>query len=430
MTGAAIPLSPAPSARFDRRTLAWVAVLYIAQGLPYGVAHKIWPVYFRAHGVSLKEIGLMALLSLPWSWKPLWAPLVDRFGSRRAWIVPSLGALAAFAATMPLLPADSVGPLLIAFILFFTVASATQDIAIDAWAVDSASGKNLGMMNGLRASAFRVAVIAAGGLALFVADAAGWTSAWILVAVLFAALAVAALFLPEPERAAAGAADRRSTRALVRSFLAWLLRPEMIPVVLFALLFKLGDQAISRMTETFWVDRGRALTEIALVANTIGLGLTICGALLGGAFLSRVGLYVGLFWIGLSQLASNLVYAAVAGFDLPKQALWFASGFENFTQGLGTAALLSFLTACCRRENAATEYALLSALFAFSREIAGAASGFGAERMGYAGFFAFTALIAVPALCLLPWLKPQIRAAEAAGLVATRVATGSPADAD
>lgn len=406
-----------PAMRLDRRTLTWVTILYLAQGLPYGVAHKIWPVFFRAHGVSLKEIGLMALLSLPWSWKPLWAPLVDRFGSRRAWIIPNLLALASFCALMPLLPADSVGPLLIAFLLFFTLASATQDIAIDAWAVDSASGTNLGMMNGLRASAFRVAVIAAGGLALFVADHAGWNAAWIVVALLFAALALATISLPEPVRSVEGAADRRSTSALVRSFLAWLLRPEMLPVVLFALLFKLGDQAISRMTETFWVDSGRSLTEIALVANTIGLGLTIAGALLGGAFLSRVGLYAGLFWVGLAQLASNLVYASVAWLELPKQGLWFASGFENFSQGLGTAGLLSFLTACCRRENAATEYALLSALFAFSREIAGAASGFGAERMGYAGFFAFTALIAVPALLLLPWLKPQIRAAETAGLV-------------
>jgi PAT family beta-lactamase induction signal transducer AmpG len=410
--------------RLDRKFLGWVTVLYLAQGLPYGVAHKIWPVYFRAHGVSLKEIGLMALLSLPWSWKPLWAPLVDRFGTRRAWIIPNLLALATFAAAMPFLPADNVGPLLVIFLLFFTIASATQDIAIDAWAVDSASGRNIGVMNGLRASAFRVAVIAAGGLALFVADRAGWTAAWIVVAFLFAALAVSTLFLPEPTRSAEGAAERRSTKALVKSFLAWLLRPQMLPVVLFALLFKLGDQAISRMTETFWVDQGRSLTEIALVANTIGLGLTISGALLGGLFLTRVGLYAGLLWIGLSQIASNLVYAGVDLFDLPHQALWFASGFENFTQGLGTAALLSFLTACCRRENAATEYALLSALFAFSREIAGAVSGFGVEEMGYGGFFAFTALIAVPALCLLPFLRPQIRAAEETGLASPATPKG------
>ncbi|MEO7795990.1 MAG: MFS transporter [Thermoanaerobaculia bacterium] len=395
------------------RKLAWIAMLYAAQGLPYGVVHKIWPVYFRAHGVSLKEIGLMSLLALPWSWKPLWAPLVDRFGPRRAWIVPCLGALAAISFIMPMLPAEKVGPLLTVFLLVFTLASATQDIAIDAWAVDAATDKDLGWMNGVRASAFRVAVIATGGLALLVADRSGWPAAWAVVGVLFAVLAVAALFLKDGERALSASGEKRSARDLVRSFLAWLLRKEMLPVVLFALLFKLGDQAIARMTETFWVDRGMKLTEIALVANTLGLVLTIAGALLGGLWISRIGLFRGLLWIGLLQLASNLVYAAVAGFDLPRSSIFFASAFENFTQGLGTAALLSFLTACCRKENAATEYALLSALFAFSREIAGAASGFGAERMGYAGFFAFTALLAIPALGLLPWLKPQIAAAHA-----------------
>src|SRR5512140_1727328 len=105
----------------SRRTLAWVALLYAAQGLPFGVTSKIWPVYFRLHGISLREIGLMGLIALPWSWKPLWAPLVDRFGSRRAWIVPFLGILAAVSIAMPVLPADRVGPLLVVVLLAFTV---------------------------------------------------------------------------------------------------------------------------------------------------------------------------------------------------------------------------------------------------------------------------------------------------------------------
>jgi PAT family beta-lactamase induction signal transducer AmpG len=398
----------------SRRVLAWVAVLYVAQGLPYGVTSKIWPVWFRSNGVSLKEIGLMGLLSLPWSWKPLWAPLVDRFGPRRAWIAPALVALAALAATLPGFALSPVGPLLVATMLAFTISSATQDIAIDAWAVDASTGRKdvLGWMNGIRASAFRLAVIAAGGGALFVADRWGWRFAFLAVAAVFVALALAALRLPEPVRRET-LDNRPSTRELVRAFLAWLLRREMIPIVLFALLFKIGDQAMARMTDPFWVDRGRSLSEIALVANTIGLALTVTGALLGGAFVARFGLFHGLLWLGIGQALSNLGFAAAAAVTAP-QAIWAASMFENFTQGLGTAALLAFLTACCRPETAATEYALLSALFAFSREIAGALSGFGAQRMGYAGFFAFTALLAVPGLLLLPWLRPRLDAVPAA----------------
>ncbi len=396
----------------SRRLLIWVAALYAAQGLPYGVTSKIWPVWFRTAGVSLTEIGLMSLLALPWSWKPLWAPLVDRFGVRRAWIVPCLGLLATLAAIFPFLPADRVGPLLVAAMLTFTVASATQDIAIDAWTVDVAAGKDLGWINGIRASAFRVAVIAAGGIALLIADHWGWTAAWWSIAALFGVLGVSAYFLPEPRRMAdeEGRA-RQTTRELLRAFFAWLLRPEMLPVALFALLFKIGDQAMSRMLEPFWVDKGMTLTEIGLVSNTLGIGLTIAGALSGGAFISRFGLFRGLLWLGLGQGLSNLGYTAVAALTLPRESIYVASVIESYTQGLGTAALLAFLTACCRRENAATEYALLSALFSFSREIAGAASGFGAERLGYAGFFFFTTLLAAPALSLLPWLRPQIEAA-------------------
>jgi PAT family beta-lactamase induction signal transducer AmpG len=392
-----------------RVTLAWVALLYAAQGLPYGVTSKIWPVYFRVHGVSLVDIGLIGLLSLPWSWKPLWAPLVDRFGSRRAWIVPCLGLLATLCIAMPFLPSEAIGPMLIALMLSFTVCSATQDIAIDAWVVDVAEGRELGWINGMRAAAFRVAVIFAGGIAVYVAQLAGWRAAWWTVAALFAALAVGSSFLPEPDRGGAkDAAARRSTVELVRSFFAWLLRPEMLPVALFALLFKLGDQAMYRMIEPFWIDKGMTLGEIALVSNTIGIGLTIVGALAGGAFISRFGLFRGLLWLGLAQGLSNLSYAAVAGFTLPRESIYAASAIESFTQGLGTAALLAFLTACCRRENAATEYALLSALFSFSREIAGALSGFAAEAMGYAGFFVFTSLLAAPGLLLLIWLRPQL----------------------
>ncbi len=398
------------------RTLLWVALLYAAQGLPYGVTSKIWPVYYRSHGVSLVAIGLMGLLALPWSWKPLWAPLVDRFGPRRAWIVPALLGLATVAAAMPFLPADQVEGWVVLVLLAFTFASATQDIAIDAWAVGAvAESREIGWINGLRAAAFRVAVIAAGGVAIFVASRIGWRGAWWTVAGVFVALAVGSLFLPEPTRAGSGdpgtVARRPTIRELLRSFLAWALRREMLPIVLFALLFKLGDQAMARMTDTFWVDRGMTLEEIALVMNTLGIGLTIVGALTGGAFIARFGLFRGLLWLGLGQCLSNVVYAAVAWLALPRQALYVASALENFTQGLGTAALLAFLTVCCRREAAATEYALLSALFAFSREIAGGLSGFGAERMGYAGFFGFTALLAIPGLALLPWLRAQIERA-------------------
>lgn len=389
-------------------------MLYVAEGLPFGVVSKIWPVWFRTAGVSLAEIGLMSLLALPWSWKPLWAPLVDRFGSRRVWIASALSLLTLLALLMPVVGPASLGPVLILLLLAFTLASATQDIAIDAWTVQVAQGKQLGWVNGVRASAYRVAVIVAGGVALLVADRWGWDAAWAMVAAAFACLAVAATFLPQGAalRSQSGAtAGDRSIPELFRAFLAWAFRPQMIPVVLFALLYKLGDQTMGKMVEPFWLDQGMTLSEIGLISNTLGLGLTIAGALAGGAFVSRVGLFRGLLWLGLGQALSNLGYAAVAALPLPRESIYFASAIESFTQGLGTAALLAFLTAACRPEHAATEYALLSSLFAFSREVAGAVSGFLAQGLGYATFFVLTTLLAFPALALLPWLRPGLELA-------------------
>jgi len=156
------------------------------------------------------------------------------------------------------------------------------------------------------------------------------------------------------------------------------------------------------------VDRKMSLAEIGLVYNSLGIALSIVGALAGGWFVTRFGLFRGILWLGLSQTAAILVYASVAAFPLPRDAMYIASSLESLAQGLGTAAFLSFLTGCCERENAATQYALLSALFSFSREISGAFSGWAADRFGYADFFLGAAVLSLPALALLPLLRPRI----------------------
>lgn len=408
----------------ERRVLLWVALLYVGQGLPYGVVSRVLPVYFRLNGVSLAEIGLLSLLSLPWTWKPLWGPLVDRFGSRRAWIVPCLAFLAVAVTILGRLPATEIAAPLVIVLLAFTFASATQDLALDAWAIDvfrartgnglgDRSGEKpgasslLGTLNGVRSGAFRCAMILAGSGALLIADARGWSAAWLALAALFALLALAATLLPEPSRA-----PREERRTDLAGFWRWLARPEMAVFVAFLLLFKLGDQALARMVEPFWVDRGMTLAEIALAANTLGLGLSAAGALLGGWFVARRGTFSGLVWMGIAQAASNLAYFAVAALDLPRESIYVAGAIEYLTQGMGSAAALALLTLLCDRAHAATQYALVSALVAFSRDLAGALSGFGAERFGYAGFFALTAALALPGLAMLPLLRGRVATLE------------------
>ena len=210
----------------QRKVLFWIAILYFAEGLPFGIAYDVWPVFFRVHGVSLAEIGLMSLLSLPWTWKMLWAPHVDRYGNRQQWITAALFVLGA--TTIAIVPQDASNPswLMWGLLLLFTTASATQDIAIDAYAVDVATPETTGSINGVRVSAARIALLAGGGGMIFLADYTGWTVLWFVLAGLFFGLAALTWFSPrEP-------LDESARRHAIGPVLRWVFRWEMLPVAM------------------------------------------------------------------------------------------------------------------------------------------------------------------------------------------------------
>ena len=209
-------------------------------------------------------------------------------------------------------------------------------------------------------------------------------------------------------------------------FGAWvelLARPGMIAILLFILLFKLGDAAMGFMVKPFWVDSGFTNQQIGLVSVNLGLALSIGGGLLGGWYVDKVGIFRGLWVLGLWQAISNLGYAAAA-WAVPHAAqgsdvamahqfmVYTASAIESFTGGLGTGAFLAFLMAITSRERATTEYAILSSIFAFSRAVAGWAGGIGAQEMGYAAYFFVTFWLSFPAYLLLPQVRRMLAAGD------------------
>ena len=196
-------------------------------------------------------------------------------------------------------------------------------------------------------------------------------------------------------------------------------RPGMLPVLLFILLFKLGDAAMGFMVKPFWVDSGFTPAQIGLVSVNVGLALSIAGGLVGGLYVDRAGIYKSLWVLGLFQALSNLGYAFAASWVphvpagtavLPQYqiAVFMASGLESFTGGLGTGAFMAFLMAITDKQRATTEYAILSSIFAFSRAVAGWAGGLGVEHMGYAPFFLLTFFLSFPAYLLLPQVKGML----------------------
>lgn len=386
-----------------RRKLFWVSVLYFAEGFPFGLVVDNLPVYFAFHGVSLTDLGLMSLLRLPWTLKWIWSPAIDRFGDRRTWVSGCLALMAVLTAAIPLF--DPSAPTAWLWLLLFgvTAAAATQDIAIDAYTIGLLAPGEEGVANGVRVAAYRAALIVGGGALVILAGRAGWPPAFWVAAAVLAALAVAARVSPALDLPPA------ESRAWFAPFRQLLLRPGAPVVLLFVLTYKLADASMGPMIKPFWVSRGLTAEEIGSVSTTLGVLATVAGAGLGGILTSRWGIFTGLWVLGLAQAASNLGYAGAAYADAGRAGIYAASLVESFTGGLGTAAFIAFLMNVCDKAQAATEFALLSALFALAPPIVGGASGWLATQLGFAGFFLLTFFLALPAYGALPWVRPWIR---------------------
>jgi PAT family beta-lactamase induction signal transducer AmpG len=395
----------------SKKKLGVVALLYFIQGAPAAILWEVLPVYFRLHGVSLRAIGGLRLLELPYSLKVFWSPAVHRYGDRRVWVLACMLGIAAILMALPFVDVAAVGVIVLLLILALTTLSATQDVAIDSYSVGLISREEEGAANGVRASAYRVALVFAGGGIVFLAAALTWNTLFMLASLVFAILALAVLAIPRlslPEQA---------REHWLQGFVGWAGTWRVIPLVLFVLTYKLGEFAIGPMVKPFWVDYGKSIWpvreelmfQIGLFPTTLGIILSIAGALAGGAFISRYGIFHGVWFLGLLQAVSNLGYSVVEWMNLGRFGLYGASMFESLSGGLGTAAFLAFLMNVCQKEHATVQYAFLSSIFSLTGRLVGGLSGLGAERYGYGNYFAITFLLSLPAYMLLPWVKTWIQ---------------------
>jgi MFS transporter, PAT family, beta-lactamase induction signal transducer AmpG len=418
-----LAVSPAPALDSPHpsplhRRLSWIGAIAFASGFPFGLINETVPIYLRSNGASLVDIGHLAKLSLPWSLKWLWAPLVDRHGSRRRWIVFCLFGLAALTFALGSFGSARLTPAFWLVLSGIVVLSATQDIAIDAYTIQSTTTRELGVANSVRITLYRVAMLCAGGLLVWLAGRIGWSSSLKSGALILSVLAVSASFLPPME------GTGRHSRSLGEPLRELFGRSQIWVVILFALIFKFDIAALEPMMRPFWVDRGLTLAEIGAVVASGRLIATIAGAALGGVFTTRYGIFTGLWVLGLIQACSALAYwgtavaedriylgsAVISG----KSLVIGAAYFESFAAGLGTSAYLAFLMSVCEKRYAATQFAVLSALLAVTRWIAGDLSGSLAERVGYANYFLITFLLGLPAFALIPRLRGAGRKLSAA----------------
>jgi PAT family beta-lactamase induction signal transducer AmpG len=400
------PLVTPQSAQPSLRTkLLWVAAFYFASGFPFGVATELLPVYYRQRGVSLTDIGLLSIIALPWTFKFLWAPLVDRLGTYKRWLLAAQIGLAVTMLALLIADPTRAMPLLWVVLLAMAMLSATQDIVVDAYTIRLLETREYGAANGVRITAYRAAMLVAGGALLVAAGRLGWPTVFVISAVVMVVLAAVSLSIPgrdipSPSQAASLQEFVQPLREL------WTL-PAAGALLLFVLTFKLGDISLIPMTKPFWVDRGFS-TESIGAASTAGIIAAIGGALVGGALTTRWGIFTALWSLGLVQALSNLGYWTASRLPATETTLYGTVLLEQFTYGLGTAAFLSFLMSLCSKRYAATQYALLSALFRVGGIIAGGISGAITEDVGYSTYFLITFLLALPAFSLLPWIRRTV----------------------
>jgi PAT family beta-lactamase induction signal transducer AmpG len=380
---------------------AFAAILYFSEGFPFGIVNEGVNTYLSFMKIPLGTIGLIGSVGILWTFKFLWAPLVDAIATYRVWILGALLGLAVTIAALGTVP--PAGAAFWAILVALVIASATQDIAIDALVIRTTPDDLLGLVNSARVAAYRAAMLLAGAALGILADRLGWRGAWMAVA-LVPLLLFAFLALRKP--AEREIVERHENP--LRGLLTWIRRPGAWLLLGVILLYRMGDNTMMAMIRPYWVSRGFTPTEVANVTTTLGMICTILGAIAGGWFVARYGIFRSLLVLGIVQMLSNLTYALVAMTEAGRPAMYGAAIVETFCGGLGTAAFLAFLMFICDKANAATEYAMLSAVFAIGRTFAIAISGYLAQDLGFAGYYWLTAALALPGLALLPSIRARL----------------------
>lgn len=398
-------MTPTESRTLDLRGWATVLLLGFASGLPLFLTGSTLKAWMTQEGLDLKTIGLFSMVTLPYSLKVLWAPLLDRYalpglGRRRGWMVAMQGAMALGLVAMALHPPHQDLLLMAALAVGVAVASATFDIATDAWRAEFLPQKMLGLGNSVHITTYRIAMLVSGGGALILAQYLGWRSTYLAMAGLTVAGMGGTLLAANTD--AVARAPRTLAAAVVEPLRDLLKRPGILELGAFAVLYKLGDWLAEAMTMPFLLRGvGFTLAEVGTVQKTTAMAAIITGGLLGGLILTKVSLRKALFAFGLLQAGSILGFWAISRLGANLPLLVAANALENLAYGMGGSAFAALLMASCNRAYTGTQYALFSSLMALPRTLFAGGTGWLAEQVGWSSYFLVCVAAALPGLLLL-----------------------------
>lgn len=389
------------------QTYLWIAFLYFLSGLPFGFFYTFLPVFFRINGLDLIKIGLLSSAGIFWSLKPLWAPLLDRYLTKKFWMTISLWGVSISVFLLGIISIENPFLSLALFSLVFF--SALMDTALDGFIIEWVSPEKMGKANGLRVAFYRIALIFSGGLLIAITQYLNFKVIFHLLS-FFIFLSGCLVFFSHSLKSFPLKTLTYSIKEQYLLPIVELLKiPSSFTLFLFVASYKIGDAFLGGMVAPFWVDKGFSRMEIGFITGVIGSSFTILGSLIGGYYTSKWGIKKALLIFGFLQAFSNLGYAIGALPFITKDFIYFASIIESFTGGLGTASFLTFLTFLCKKEFSATHYAVFSTLFSLTLVLARTLSGWGAQTLGYGNFFFLTFFIALFPLLLIPKLFKLVK---------------------
>ena len=387
-----------------------VALLSFSSGMPLGLVWIAIPDWMRDVGVDIRWVGLLTLAQAPWTLKFMWAPLMDRFappwwGRRRGW-----AALTQVALLILTLALSGVGNtpdaiwVVFALSLAIAFAAASQDVAVDAYAVDVLRPEEHGVAVGARTALYRVAMTLSGGVSIYLAAQVSWRWTAVLLALCYAPMLYVSWKAPEPDVPAR--LPKTLREAVWLPFVECLGRHRALEILAFVVLYKLADSLSQSLLRPFLNDMGYTEFDRGLVLGTAGVVITIAGTFLGGLACSLIGVGHSLWVFGALQIFSNLGYVLITHYPGNRPLYYGALSFELVTTGLGMGAFGVMLLRMTRKRFSATQYALFSSLFGLPRILAGPVTGFVVHSAGWRFFFYMTMIAGIPGLILLQRFSP------------------------
>lgn len=409
-------------------------------GLPFYLIFQTLSIWLREEGVSRSEIGLFAWAGFAFTLKFLWAPVVDRapipilekrIGRRRAWMALAQLAVAATLTAMSFAnPGENIAYVAVIAVLI-AFASATQDIAIDAWRIEAAPVAEQGMMAAMYQYGYRVGLLTSGTAALIIADNVNWAFAYQSMAALMLVGFLAALLTPKIEAGEYEPPKRMPPiqalkESVIGPFADFLGRYGLAALVmlLFIAVYRIPDFVMGFMTGPLYVDLGYDKTDIGVIRGGAGMFATMFGVFIGGITLLRLNLTAALFVGVVAQSVTNLLYSWLA--LMPADNLYLATAVvvDNIAYGFAGTVLIAYMSSLTNTAFTATQYALFSSFYALPGKFVGGFSGFIVDAVGYAWFFAYTAMIGIPAALLILALRRSERKLKEGALAAAATSGG------